>query len=83
MAGPFRTTKYFDEEVRKRRPYLQDAWLMQALAHPEFTEIQPNGRIRHWLFIPELKRYIRVVTLEDGQTIHTAFPDRGFKAPQR
>jgi hypothetical protein len=83
MAGPIRTTRYFDEEVRVRRPYLRDAWLVEALTHPEFTEIQANGRIRHWLFIPELERYIRVVTLEDGRTIHTAFPDRGFKAPER
>ncbi|MBK8560778.1 hypothetical protein [Candidatus Amarobacter glycogenicus] len=24
-------------------------------------------------------RWLRVVTLEDGKTIHNAFPDRGFK----
>ncbi len=24
-------------------------------------------------------KYLRVVTLEDGQTVHNAFPDRDFK----
>ncbi len=36
-------------------------------------------RIRHWGFVSELNRYLRVVTLEDGVTIHNAFPDRRFK----
>jgi hypothetical protein len=31
------------------------------------------------LGIPELKRYLRVVTLEDTMTVHNAFLDRGFK----
>ena len=32
-----------------------------------------------WGRVPELGyRYLRVVTLNDGRTIHNAFPDRGF-----
>jgi hypothetical protein len=42
-------------------------------------EVQPDGRIRYWVFIAELGRYLRVVTLEDGETVHNAFPDRDFK----
>lgn len=42
-------------------------------------ETQPDGRIRHWVFISELDKYLRVVTLEDGETVHNAFPDRNFK----
>lgn len=34
-------------------------------------------------YIPELKRSFRVVTLEDGETIHNAFPDRRFRRPDR
>jgi hypothetical protein len=30
------------------------------------------------VWIDELQRYLRVVTLEDGQTVHNAFPDRKF-----
>jgi hypothetical protein len=42
-------------------------------------EVQNDGRIRHWAFVPELGKYLRVVTLEDGQTILNAFPDRDFQ----
>jgi len=46
---------------------------------PLRAEAQPNGRIRHWAFVPELGRYLRVVTEPDGETVHNAFLDRGFK----
>jgi hypothetical protein len=29
--------------------------------------------------IPELGKHLRVVTLGDGETVHNAFPDRGFQ----
>lgn len=35
--------------------------------------------VRHWIFVKEIGKYLRVVTLEDGETIHNAFPDRDFK----
>ena len=41
--------------------------------------MQIDGRIRHWIYIAELSKYFRVVTLEDDETIHNAFPDRNFK----
>jgi hypothetical protein len=28
--------------------------------------------------VPELSRWLRVVTLADGETVHNAFPDRDF-----
>jgi hypothetical protein len=43
------------------------------------TEVQPNGRIRHWGYVPEMGRYLRVVTEPDGKTVHNAFFDRRFK----
>jgi hypothetical protein len=46
---------------------------------PDATEVQPDGRIRYWLYIPELGKYLRVITLADGKTLHNAFPDRSFK----
>lgn len=77
------TTRYFDREVRRRRPYIEDVWLERAVRDPEFTEIQTNGRIRHWIFVDALGKYLRVVTLPDGETVHTAFPDRGFEPSKR
>ena len=44
------------------------------------VEPQEDNRVRFWAAIPELDgRYLRVVTLEDRETIHNAFPDRGFE----
>jgi hypothetical protein len=63
----------------ERRPYLKEEWLTQVLAQPVQMEIQPNGRIRYWAYIPELGKYLRVVTEADGETVHNAFPDRSFR----
>ena len=41
--------------------------------------LQPNGRIRHWGYIEDVKRYLRVVTEADGETVHNAFVDRRNK----
>jgi bacillopeptidase F (M6 metalloprotease family) len=48
--------------------------------NPIKEEIQSDGRIRRWAKIPEAdNKYLRVVILEDGETIHNAFFDRSFK----
>jgi hypothetical protein len=58
-------------------------WCSAVLAAPLVREVQADGRIRHWAFVPELGRYLRVVTLSDGRTIHNAFPDRDFRPEER
>ncbi len=62
-----------------RRPYLRDEWLELALTAPMRIEVQDNGRIRHWVFITEENKYLRVVTEPDGETVHNAFFDRRFR----
>jgi hypothetical protein len=52
-----KTTRYFEEQVLRKRAYLK----------------------RNWIYVPELGKHLRIVTLEDGETVHNAFPDRGFK----
>ena len=74
-----KTTRYFREQVLIKRPYLKTEWIEQALKKPIKREIQPEGRIRYWAYIDELQKYLRVVTLADGETVHNAFPDRDFK----
>jgi len=54
-------------------------WLEHVLNNPERIQIQDNGRIRHWAFIPELGKYLRVITEPDGETVHNAFLDRRFR----
>ena len=74
-----KTTHYFRNSVMIRRPYLREEWIMAVLSDPIWTEMQANGRIRRWGFIAELGKYLRVVTESDGETVHNAFLDRGFK----
>lgn len=73
------TTEYFRNDVLLKRPYIKLEWCQAALSEPFRREMQDDGRIRHWIFIGELDKYLRVVTLGDGLTVHNAFPDRRFK----
>jgi hypothetical protein len=72
-------THYFQRRVLQQRSYIKLEWCELTVSSPEATETQPDGRIRHWRFVPELGRHLRVITLEDGETLHNAFPDRNFK----
>jgi hypothetical protein len=75
-----KTTRYFEEQVLRKRPYLRREWCEQVLVKPIARHIQEDGRIRYWGMVPELgARVLRVVTLEDGETVHNAFPDRNFR----
>jgi hypothetical protein len=65
-----KTTRYFEEQVLRKRPYLRREWCEQVLMNPLKREVQPDGRVRYWGIIEELgRRVLRVVTLEDGETV--------------
>lgn len=72
-------TDYFRDDVLVKRPYIRLEWCLAAIRAPLAHEVQPDGRIRHWLHVEELGKYLRVVTLADGITLHNAFPDRRYK----
>lgn len=74
-----KTTRYFEEQVMRKRTNIQRDWCEMALQNPLRREQQSDGRIRHWVHIEQLGKYLRVVTLEDGETVHNAFFDRNFK----
>ena len=79
-----KTTRYFREQVLRKRPYLEAEWCKRILAQPIARSVQSDGRIRFWGTVPEFgNRVLRVVTLADGETVHNAFPDRDFKIPVR
>ncbi len=50
-------------------------------AHPQGNPAR-RGRIRFWVEVAlageDAPRVLRVVTLEDGKTVHNAFFDRNF-----
>ena len=73
-------TKYFENEVLEKRPYLKKEWCIYVLENFSRCEPQENNRFRFWAQIEEFgNRHLRVITLKDKLTIHNAFPDRNFK----
>jgi hypothetical protein len=74
-------TQYFlSTRQRDDRKDIAMAWIEHVVQHPEHQAIQADGRIRRWSRIAEYDgRVLRVVLLPDGETVHNAFFDRGFK----
>ena len=76
-------TRYFIEQVLRKRPYLTYEMCQMVLANPLRSEAQEDGRVRHWgeatLQNEAEPRILRVITLADGETVHNAFPDRNFR----
>ena len=73
-------TRYFEEQVQRKREYLKEEWCERVLKKPLKLEVQADGRIRFWAPIPEFgNRVLRVVTLADKETVHNAFFDRNFE----
>ena len=77
---PFWRTQYFAMVVMAKsdRTWIDPADIIHVLAQPARKERQQDGRVRYWGYIPDLKTYIRVVTLADGETVHNVFKDRDF-----
>jgi len=75
-----KTTRYLDAlRSRPDRAAIHDEWIERAIRAPIKEVVQADGRIRRWIRIPEAEnRYLRVVLLADGETIHNAFFDRRF-----
>lgn len=64
---------------RPDRAGIQLEWIQRVIDHPSKQVIQADGRIRRWAAIPEAEgRFLRVILLADGETIHNAFFDRRF-----
>ena len=74
-------TRYF-EAMRERpdRGAIELEWIERAVRHPLKEVIQTDGRIRRWSRITEAGgKFLRVILLPDGETVHNAFFDRGFE----
>jgi len=65
--------------LRPDRAVVRDEWLQRVIEHPVKEVIQKDGRIRRWVPIDEMGgKYLRVILLPDGETVHNAFFDRSF-----
>ena len=78
-----KTRRYFEELVVRKRPYIDLAQCAEVLATPLRRIVQDDGRVRHWARVVDRRdgtiRVLRVITLNDGETIHNAFFDRDFR----
>ena len=76
-----KTTAYFEAvRLRPDRAAIKTEWINRAIESPVREHTQQDGRIRRWVVVPEAEgKYLRVVLLADGETVHNAFFDRGFK----
>ncbi len=65
---------------RPDRAIIRLEWIEQVVENPETESTQHDGRIRRWARIPEAGgKYLRVILLPDGETVHNAFFDRSFR----
>jgi len=77
-------TQYFSfMKQRADRAIIKEEWILETINNPLKTEIQSDGRIRKWSYIEEAGKYLRVILLDDGETVHNVFFDRGFKEGEK
>ena len=76
-----KTTAYFEAiRLRPDRAVIRNEWIQRTIESPIREVVQADGRIRRWSAVPESEgRFLRVVLLADGETVHNAFLDRRFK----
>ena len=75
-----KTTRYFEyTRLRSDRIQIKEEWIKSVIESPEKVSIQSDGRIRKWAKISEVGKYLRVILLQDGETVHNAFFDRSYK----
>ncbi len=78
-----KTTAYFRHTRKRRdRAWIKYEWIERVLRTPLCTQVQSDGRIRRWARIDEAGKFLRVITLADGETVHNAFFDKDFHEQQ-
>ena len=77
-------TQYFLYiKQRPDRAQIEMEWIERVVNNPLHTEVQKDGRIKMWGKIAEADKFLRVIVLPDGETIHNAFFDRNFKGDKK
>ncbi|HXH41871.1 MAG TPA: hypothetical protein VNN08_24825, partial [Thermoanaerobaculia bacterium] len=65
------------------RPEVEWEWCARVVNAPIEVIEQNDGSFRMWGYIEEAGKYLRVITLEDRETIENAFLDRGYARRRR
>jgi hypothetical protein len=72
-------TNYFlQTRQRADRADIKPEWIEFVFYHPDFEQLQEDGRIRRWAYINDAEKYLRIIIIEDKETIHNAFFDRSY-----
>ncbi|MDA1349830.1 MAG: hypothetical protein O3A47_13345 [Chloroflexi bacterium] len=75
-----KTTAYFSYTRRRPdRAGIKDKWIQLAIDEPLREQVQSDGRVRRRVFVQQENKYLRVVLLEDRETVHNAFFDRDYR----
>ena len=75
------TLYFLDTRQRPDRANIAEEWIMRAVTVPTREVCQADGRYRRWVQIPEAgDRWLRVIVLADGETVHNAFFDQGMES---
>jgi predicted ATPase len=65
---------------RPDRAFIKIDWIQYVIDNPLKEQIQSDGRMRRWARIAEMdNKVLRVILLNDGETVHNAFFDRSYK----
>jgi hypothetical protein len=77
-------TQYF-LHIRQRpdRAKIKLEWIQETVKNEDYAEVQSDGRIRKWKRIDKENKFLRVVLLPDGETVHNAFFDRSFRGERK
>jgi hypothetical protein len=77
--APYFERRVVNDPVRSNRVLPHVAG---TIKEPEETITQPDGKVRHWRYVPELGHHIRVVTTADG-ALFNAHEDSAYTRRQR
>ncbi len=80
-----RISDHFRNDVLKnpKRVGITVGLCEEIVRRAEHTEQQSDGLWRIWGYVPEMDRWIRVVTSADRGTLITAYKDRNFTREMR
>ena len=74
-------TDYFRNSILRKRPEFRDREqdILEWIRHPSRIENQTDGRKK--LYARDVKegKWVRIIVLEDEETIHNIFYDRNYK----
>ena len=66
-------TQYFIyTRNRPDRQRIKEEWIRLVVEKPDGEKVLSDGRIKRWGWIKEEDKYLRVILLEDKETVHNA-----------